>query len=133
MTLIQTAAAASALGLVAYLALSVSRGGALRITWVWPALASFAFLVYSLYTVATDGLFGFWTVQTTSLWGLQVWIDLVLAFGIAWTFMAPEARRLGMALWPWAALLLCTGCIGILAMMARILWLREQQGVAQAA
>ena len=130
MTLIHFAAGAAVLGLVAYLALSVARGGVLRISWVWPAVASAAFLIYSLYTVVTDGLFGFWVEHTDSLWGLQVWFDLLLAFGIAWTFIAPEARRLGMALLPWAIVLICTGCIGILAMMARVLWLREKEGAA---
>ena len=130
MTLIQTTAGAGAIGLVAYLVLSVARGGVLQVSWLWPALASAAFLVYSLFTIATEGLFGFWFEHTESLWGLQVWTDLLLAFGIAWTFMAPEARRLGMALSPWAIFLLCSGCIGILAMMARILWLRERRSVA---
>ena len=126
MTLIQLTAAAGVLGLVAYLALSVTRAADMRLTWHWPALGSAIFLAYSLYTVTNDGLFGFWTEHTESLWGLQVWTDLLLAFAIGWTFLAGRARAQGMTLLPWALFLLTTGCIGLLAMMARVLWLEQR-------
>jgi predicted MFS family arabinose efflux permease len=33
-----------------------------------------------------------------------------------------------MRLWGWLALVLATGCIGLTAMVARLLWLEEQPG-----
>ena len=126
MTLIQFTAGAGLLGLIAYLAVSVTRGADTRIPWQWPATASAVFLAYSLYTVTNEGLFGFWTEHTQSLWGLQVWTDLLLAFAIGWTFLAERGRAQGMALLPWAVFLLTTGCIGLLAMMARLFWLEQR-------
>jgi threonine dehydrogenase-like Zn-dependent dehydrogenase len=38
--------------------------------------------------------------------------------------MVPEARRLGIRPLPWVVLVICSGAIGLLAMLARILYLK---------
>ncbi|MCX5739995.1 MAG: hypothetical protein NTZ61_16160, partial [Proteobacteria bacterium] len=69
---------------------------------------------------------GFWTEHTRNLWGNQIWIDLLSAVGIAWFLIVPQAKALGMRPLPWLVLVACTGCIGFLAMTARLLYLRDR-------
>ncbi|MCE8554474.1 hypothetical protein KBY29_09165 [Ruegeria pomeroyi] len=95
--------------------------------WRLPAVVSAAFLVYSLWTVASEGPLGFWDNHVQNLWGLQVWLDLLIAVGIGFALLAREARALGMNPAPWLVLTLCTGCIGLCAFAARVLYLREGQ------
>jgi hypothetical protein len=94
--------------------------------WLFPAALSLLFLLFSLQTIMTEGLFGFWIEHTTrNLWGNQIWFDLLLAIGIGWFFVVPQAKALGMRPLPWLVLIVCTGSIGFLAMIARLLYLQE--------
>lgn len=92
--------------------------------WAWPAAAALLFLMFSLGTVVLEGPLGFWVEHTRNLWGNQVWLDLLLTMAVAWGFVWPHARRLGMSPWPWLMLIVCTGSVGLLALVARIGWLR---------
>lgn len=98
--------------------------------WIAVATTCAAFTGWSLYAIATGGPFGFWVEHTRNAWGVQIWFDLLLAATCALIFMVPEARRLGMIPLPWVALVLCSGAIGLLAMLARILYLRHRAGQA---
>ena len=73
-----------------------------------------------------EGPLGFWPEHTRNLWGVQIWVDLLLAAAIALGALVPQARALGMRPLPWVALVLCTGSIGLLAMLARIQMLRAR-------
>jgi hypothetical protein len=94
----------------------------------WRAAAglSLLFLAFSLVAVVSEGPFGFWTEHTRNLWGQQIWFDLLLAAGTAWAALLPQARALGMRPWLWLLAVVCTGSIGLLAMLARLLYLRER-------
>lgn len=98
-----------------------------RGAWVVPAAASLLFLALSAAAVAAEGPLGFWSVHTQSLWGNQVWVDLLLAASVGFTALAPRARALRMRPMRWCVLVLCTGSIGLLAMAARVLFLRDHQ------
>ena len=112
------------IALVGFMVWTIRSGGAVGPnTWMLPAVISVLFLAWSLAAVVLEGPFGFWPVHTENLWGNQVWFDLLFAVGIGWFFIVPQARTLGMPLVPWAMLVLCTGCIGFLAMVARLLYL----------
>ncbi len=106
----------------------VVAGSDLRIKngWLFPAAASVVFLLFSLEAIASEGMLGFWTEHTRNLWGNQIWMDLLSAVGIAWFFIVPQAKRVGMRPVPWLVLIACTGCIGFLAMTARLLYLRDR-------
>ena len=95
--------------------------------WKLPATLCILFLAWSLWAIATEGLFGFWVEHTRNKWGNQIWFDLVLGISVAWAILAPEAKRVGTRLLPWLALIFGTGCIGLLAMLARYLYLRDAQ------
>ena len=101
--------------------------------WVFPAILSFLFFLYSMQTILTEGALGFWTQHTSSLWGTQIWVDLLIAIGIGWFFVAPKAKALGMKTMPWVFIILATGCIGFLAMVARVFYLEDKKSLQKAA
>ncbi|WP_412562480.1 hypothetical protein [Thalassobius sp. MITS945101] len=94
--------------------------------WRLPAATSAVFLAGSLIAVWGEGPTGFIKDMDASLWAGQIWVDLMLGFAVAFTAMLPEARRLGMAPLRWALLLCISGAIGLLAMQARVLYLRAR-------
>ncbi|MBE9235309.1 hypothetical protein IQ227_04450 [Anabaena aphanizomenioides LEGE 00250] len=94
--------------------------------WLFPALLSVLFLTFSAYTLAVGGLYGFWTEHIRNFWGNQIWFDLLLGVGIGWSFVVPQAKALGMRPLPWLFLVFATGCVGLLAMIARLLYLQEK-------
>lgn len=94
-------------------------------SWLLPAALSLAFLLFSLQAIISEGTLGFWTEHTRNLWGNQIWFDLLLAVGIGWFLVVPQAKVQGMRLLPWLMLIVCTGSIGFLAMIARMLYLQE--------
>lgn len=93
--------------------------------WLFPAFLCGLFVCWSLYAVTTEGPLAFWAEHVRNRWGNQIWFDLLLAAGIAWTLILPRARTLGMKAPLWLALILCTGSIGLLAMLARLLFLER--------
>lgn len=98
-----------------------SRPGAWRV----PAALAVLFLAWSIGAVLIEGPLGFWPEHTRNLWGNQIWFDLLLAAGCAWFALLPRCRAAGMQPWLWLALVATTGSIGLLLMLARLLWLEE--------
>jgi hypothetical protein len=96
-------------------------------SWLFPAMLSLLFLLFSLKAIISAGLLGFWVEHTRNVWGNQIWFDLLLGIGIGWYLIVPQAKALGMRLYLWLAIIVCTGCIGFLAMIARLLYLQEQR------
>jgi hypothetical protein len=97
----------------------------LKNSWLLPTALSLVFLLFSLQAIISEGWLGFWTEHTRNLWGNQIWFDLLLAMGIGWFLVVPQAKAQGMRLFPWLMLIICTGSIGFLAMIARMLYLQE--------
>lgn len=93
--------------------------------WCVPAAVSAAFFVWTAVTVVQEGPFGFWANHTQDLWGNQVWFDLFFAVAIGWALILPRARAQGMRLVPWLLAIVATGCIGLLAMVARLFYLED--------
>lgn len=96
------------------------------VRWAFPAILAALFLVFSLLTVAQDGLLQFWTNHTTNLAGNQVWFDLVMGIVIGFYLIAPRARAVGMPLLPWGIAVTTTACIALLPMLARLIWLEQR-------
>jgi hypothetical protein len=101
--------------------------------WWAPALLCAAFLGFSLYAMVTEGPVGFWPEHVRNNWGNQIFIDLLIAATVAFTLLVPRARAVGMKPLLWFALIACTGSIGLLAMVARCLFLEMNARTANAA
>ena len=99
--------------------------GARSANWVFPAAVCAVFLVFSLWAVVAEGPTGFWPVHAKNLWGNQVWFDLLLATTIGWLLIVPRAKAAGMLLGGWLVLIVCSGSIGFLAMLARLVYLER--------
>jgi Terpene cyclase DEP1 len=97
-----------------------------KLPWGVPASVSLLFLLYSIYAIFSEGPLGFWTEHTRNAWGNQIWFDLLLGILVAWYFMLPRAKALKMRLNWWLFLIVCTGCIGVTSMFARLLYLNER-------
>jgi hypothetical protein len=93
-----------------------------RLDWKLPAIAGVLFLLFSLITIGREGVSQFWFNHTINLTGNQVWFDLVMAVAIAFYFIAPRARAVGMPLLPWGIAVAATACIALLPMIAQLLW-----------
>ena len=133
MTTITTVAPAlAALGFVAFavtLAAMPTRGEATPHprAWMFPATLCIAFSAWTAYALVNEGIISIWQAISGSLWSNQIFIDLLLAAGLAIAFLVPEARRLGMKPLPWVLATAATGCIALLAMLARVLFLRARK------
>ncbi|MYE23062.1 MAG: hypothetical protein F4Y01_03825 [Gammaproteobacteria bacterium] len=99
--------------------------------WMFPATICVAFLAWTLYALADEGVIAIWQEISRSLWSNQIFIDLLIAVGVALAFLVPEARRLGMKPLPWVVATAATGCIALLAMLARMLFLQAREASAR--
>ncbi len=115
--------------LVSFMAYSIySDGTKIKNSWIIPACLSLFFLMFSVTAIISEGPLGFWTEHTRNLWGNQIWFDLLLAAGIGWLLILPQAKALGMRLPLWGILIVATGCIGFTVMVSRMLYLRDNEG-----
>lgn len=89
--------------------------------WLVPAGLGVAFAAWSGYAVLDGGLLGFWPEHNGNPWEVQIWLDLLLSVSVGWFLLQPRLRRQGIAPLPWLALVLATGSIGLLAVLARLL------------
>ena len=91
-----------------------------------PAALAIGFGSFTLVTAAREGAEILWHNQTTSLWGLQLWLDLLFCALIAFWLIVPRARRQGMNMVPWSLFVIATLSIGLLAMVARLMLLERR-------
>lgn len=110
--------------------IAAGKKSAFKRGWIFPATVSALFLAFTLYTIVLEGPFGFWTEHVRNFWGNQIWFDLLIAASIGWYFIVPKAKDLNMNILVWMVLVVSSGCIGLTAMLARLLYLQEQSGVA---
>lgn len=128
MTLVTVLPWIAGFGLVVGLAALTARDGALpREAWRVPAGLSLLFLLWSLAAAIVEGPLGFWPEHVRNMWGNQIWFDLLLAAGVAYALLLPRARAVGMQPWLWLVLVVCSGSIGLLAAVARLLYLESRR------
>jgi hypothetical protein len=125
MTIFEMLFVGGAVGALVFMAILAS-GRTGHGKWQVAALLAAGFLAYSLVPILHEGPLGFIANHTVNHWGVQVWLDLLLALSLALFLAAPRARQAGMNLVPWLILVLCSGSIGLLAFLARLFWLEER-------
>ncbi len=93
---------------------------------VLPAMLGGGFLGFTAVTIWAEGPIGFIVNHSANLWGVQVWYDLIFSLGIAVFLILPRARAVGMRPMPWVLIIGLTASIGLLPMVARLLWLERR-------
>jgi hypothetical protein len=83
------------------------------------ALVLAAFGAFSMWVVVTHGYFGFIALAGREAWALQMLIDLLIALSFAVGWMLGDARKRGIATWPYVVVTVALGSIGILAYCVR--------------
>lgn len=71
------------------------------------------FFAFSIWVVARAGVGGLIPILREP-WGLQVFLDLVIAMTVASTVVARDARARGLQAWPWYLAMALLGSIGLL-------------------
>lgn len=94
--------------------------------WMIPALLSALFFAGSVKAMATDGVLGFWPEHIRNDWNNQIFVDLLLAASCAYFLLLARARTVSMRVFPWFMAIAATGSIGLLAMIARMLFLEHK-------
>lgn len=89
--------------------------------WLTPAILGVGFLTWSIGTVVAEGPTGFWDLHTAGAWGVQVWLDLLIAAGTAWYLLQPRLRELGIPRVPWFLAIAATGSLALLALLTLVL------------
>ena len=97
--------------------------------WWIPALLSAAFFAGSLSVIATGGALGFWAEHTRNDWNNQIFVDLLLCASCAYFLLLTRTRAASMKVLPWFVLIAATGSIGLLAMIARLLFLERSAAI----
>lgn len=127
MSILQSLPIVAYLGcVVAIVALALGWKSTYPSRWIIPVVVGAAFVVFSILTVAQEGLVQFWTNHTTNLAGNQVWFDLLIAVTLCFVLLAPRAQAVGMRLLPWAFAVFSTASIALLPMFARVVWLENR-------
>ena len=98
--------------------------------WMIPAIVCILLIYWTVYSLIKDGIItlgSLSSVAETQANDCYLWI----AISIGWTWILPQAQSLKMNGMGWAIFVLCTGSIGLSAMMSRILYLKERRQGAQ--
>jgi hypothetical protein len=81
----------------------------------------------AILAIIKEGFLGFWPVLMGSYWGAQVWFDRLMSVTAAFFLLQNRARAVGMKSEVWVVIVIFTGGIGLLIMLAQTVYL-EQKG-----
>jgi hypothetical protein len=95
--------------------------------WLVPALAAVPLAAWTLYAFMAEGPTAFWPVPSGSVWGIQIWFDRLMSVTAAFFLLQNRARAAGMKSEIWVILVIFTGSLGLLTMLARTLQLERRQ------
>jgi hypothetical protein len=95
--------------------------------WLVPAAAVVVLAGWVFVAAIQEGPFAFLEIQTSSRWGIAIWLNMLLCATAAFFLLQNRARAAGMKSEVWVLLVIFTGGIGLLAMLAVMLYLERQQ------
>ena len=93
--------------------------------WLVPAAVVAPLAAWSVLAILREGPFGFIQAQTASLWGMLIWFNLLMSLGVAFFLLQNRARAAGMKSEIWVLLVAFTAGLGLLVMLARMLYLER--------
>jgi hypothetical protein len=77
------------------------------------------FVVFSATVIAAEGFGGLFGLVLRERWGMQMFLDLVILYGLFCAWLVPDARGRGITPWPYVAATLTLGAMGALAYLIR--------------
>jgi hypothetical protein len=95
--------------------------------WLVPAVAVVPLAAWTLFAFIKEGHTAFWPVLTGSVWGMQIWFDRLMSVTAAFFLLQNRARAAGMRSEVWVILVIVTGSLGLLTMLARTVQLESRQ------
>ena len=98
--------------------------------WLVPAAVLVPFTAWTVLAIVKEGFLGFWPVLMGSYWGVQVWFDRLLSVAAAFFLLQNRARAVGMKSEVWVIVVIFSGSIGLLLMLAQTVYL-ERKGPAR--
>jgi hypothetical protein len=98
--------------------------------WLVPAAVLVPFTAWTVLAIIKEGVVGFWPVLMGSYWGVQVWFDRLLSVTAAFFLLQNRARAVGMKSEVWVIVVIFSGSIGLLLMLAQTVYL-ERKGPAR--
>jgi hypothetical protein len=104
-----------------------------RVSWPgWIVPAAFAAVAagWTVLAVVTQGADALWPLLAGSPWGIQLWYDRLFAVTAAFFLLQNRARAVGMKSEVWVLMVIFTGSIGLLLMLARTLYIERRQTAA---
>ncbi|MEM1081806.1 MAG: hypothetical protein AAGH65_09525 [Pseudomonadota bacterium] len=94
--------------------------------WLVPLIVVIPVIGWTGYTLVDEGLGSFFPMLMQTKWGLLIWIDRLLCLTVAYYLLQNRARSAGMKSDLWVLAIVTTGCIGVLLMLARMVYLEDQ-------
>jgi hypothetical protein len=94
--------------------------------WLVPAVVLVPFTAWTGVSILEEGLSGFWPVLMGSYWGVQIWFDRLLSVTIAFFLLQNRARAVGLKSEVWVIVVIFTGSIGLLLMLAQTVYLERK-------
>jgi hypothetical protein len=94
-----------------------------NVLWIFPALYSLGFFIYSMGVVLRYGLSALVAEFLGGGWHSQIGIDVFACAIAALVLGSTRAQRLGVRMWPWVVFTFATGSVGLMAFVARLLYL----------
>ena len=98
--------------------------------WLVPAAVVVPLAVWTGLAIIEEGLFGFWPVVMGSHWGVQIWFDRLICVTAAFFLLQNRARAVGMKSEVWVIIVIFTGGIGLLLMLAQTVHLERKAQLA---
>ena len=94
--------------------------------WLVPTAVVVPFMAWTGFAMTKEGLVAFWPVLMGSYWGVQIWFDRLMSVTIAFFLLQNRARAGGMKSEVWVIVVIFTGSIGLLLMLAQTVFLERK-------
>jgi hypothetical protein len=94
--------------------------------WLVPAVVIIPFTAWTVLAITKEGFIGFWPVLMNSYWGVQIWFDRLISVTAAFFLLQNRARAVGMKSEVWVIIVIFTGSIGLLLMLAQTIFLERK-------
>jgi hypothetical protein len=97
--------------------------------WLVPAIAGIPMAALTIFAIAAEGPGAFWALHTGSVWGIQIWYDRLMSVTAAFFLLQNRARAAGLKSEVWVLLVIFTGSVGLLMMLAQTVYLERRQAL----